>query len=442
MRKVGLGLLLGLLAAVSFAQGWNASYEAGLSAVRSQKWADARAAFKLAAASRMEDASAATILPGPVSERRQWRNGAPYSPNFLAAYAGVKAAMVLTGDDRTNLLKEASAEFEALIGKNQLSPESFYFLNMIYGELGMTEKRMELEKKFQESQNNLKWRVDREGMTPEDVAAVTQTQPQGTATNPSTPPAANTGPQPISSPNTGPAPVAGRVAALPTKFALLVGNSESKLPGVDVGYANDDVQAVRASLVQDAGYAEGNVEMVMNGTRDQVMATAKALAERVPVGGSVVIYYVGPGANVDGKDYLAGVDTTSANDVGTMVPKLELYQVFMAKEARIFAFFQTNRNIERGRYFGSEVPLFGRVAQMQATIPGGPLLTTTRGGKQIGIFSDAFIATLAEMRTNQNAITEFGWQLFYKMRGGSSGGGGAQTPTLPVLVQLSSDSPF
>ena len=47
-------------------------------------------------------------------------------------------------------------------------------------------------------------------------------------------------------------------------------------------------------------------------------------ADRVLDGGTVLIYFAGNGANIDGKDYLAGVDTTSTADPSKMTPDEEV----------------------------------------------------------------------------------------------------------------------
>jgi hypothetical protein len=128
-----------------------------------------------------------------------------------------------------------------------------------------------------------------------------------------------------------------------------------------------------------------------------------------------------------------------------MVAKMELYRLFMAKGARIFAFFQVNRTVANGRYFGMEVPLVGSMAQCQATIPGDTVQSFVRNGKTRGVYTDALAATLGEFRSNRVPIQEFGWQVFYRIRrgdSGSMGGGSRQTPTLPVLTNLASDARF
>lgn len=434
-----------LTASYAAAQSWMAAYEEGLEKGRKGDWVGARAAFKQAIAYRTEDYSKPTNLPGPATERRVWRKGAAYSPNFLAAVAAIKAAGSAADDNAKNaLLASAAAELETLIAKNQYSYEAFYFLNSIYVMQADAPKRMRLEEQFSKAAGQLTWRVDTELLTPEDAAAVAQMagrdieQPIGAPPDPI-----------VATPNTSNPPIlsAGgtRVTVLETKFALIIGNTETKLPSLGVASAADDAQLLRESLMANAGYGERNIDLVINATRDQILASARALADRVPEGATVFIFFSGVGANLDGKDFLAGVDTESITDSSTMAAKMDVYRPFLAKNAHIFSFFQVNRTIANGRYFGMEVPLAGNIAQMQATIPGDTIFTFPKSGRERGIFADALAGTIAEFRTNRIPIQEFGWQVFYRIRRGgvgSSGGGSRQTPTLPVLTQMGATASF
>ncbi len=449
-------LLLAALAAVgAYAQSWSSAYDTGLKAARAGKWAEARAGFQQAAAYRPEDMSAATVLPGPPTEQRRWRNGAPYSPNFLAAYAEYRLALENKDpSQQTQALNTAAAEFETLLAKGEYSPEAFYYLNTIYTRSGDTAKRQALEQKFNQVGSKADWKVDTEVVAPEDLAAMS---PNG-ATNPAqarqgssgTPATLLAGDPRITSTgstsgfNLGAGPAAA-VALVPSKYALLVGTSEAKLAQGNLSYATDDVQRVREALISSAGYPEQNIDIVLNGTAGQVMAAAKALADRMPTEGTLLIYFVGPGVDIDGKDYLAGVDSQLDTDTASMVSKADLYRIFMSKGTRIFAFFQTNRPIVNGNYFGKEVPLVGSIAQMQATTPGQDSLAYFRNGKNVGVFTNAFVNVITELRSNRIPITEFGWQVFYKvMRGdtGDTGGGSHQVPTLPYLTNMAADARF
>lgn len=236
-----------------------------------------------------------------------------------------------------------------------------------------------------------------------------------------------------------------KVATLESKFALLIGNGESKIAGASPSFAATDALLLRESLVQHAGYAEANIDVLQNATADQMLAAAEALAQRVQEGNSVFIFFSGYGTNLEGLDFLAGVDTQLSTDRTTMIGKSDVFRLFMARGARIFAFFQVNRPIANGRYFGMEVPLVGAISQMQSTIPGRDVNSMISGGKQVGLFTLALNNVLAEYRSNQVPILEFSWSVFDKMRHGgvgTGGGGSSQVPTLPVITNMASDSRF
>lgn len=444
------------LATGAIAQGWSGAYDAGLAAAKAGKWSEARVAFKQAVAYRPDDVSGETLLPGSITERRKWRNGAAYSPNFLAAYSGYKQGLSLAGDDRASVMSEVAAEFEALLAKGQLSHGTFYFLNQILLQTGNTEKRLALEKQFAEAQGKVTWRVDVEGMAPEDAAAISQAA-TGTVQKPSATTsgvinagdlnkpknvvtvAAGGGVAPPLNPTVGP------VAALADKYAIIFGQAESKVPEMGLPFASDDAQKVREALQTHAGYLEGNIDLVINATAEQIRASVKAMAQRVPEDATVFIYFTGVGVNLDGRDFIAGVDTQSLTDTSSMVAKSDIYAEFMKKGAKVFAFFQAARPVTAGRYFGAEVPMVGRISQMQATLPGADVQGYVRNGKNTGLFTDALAGCLGDLRSNQIPIQEFGWQVFYRMRRGgtgTSGGGSNQTCTLPVLVNMSSDARF
>ncbi len=452
IRRFLSATVLIALAGVSLGQSWSSAYDKGLSDARGGKWADARTAFKQAAAYRTDDVSSPTFLPGPATDRRQWRNGSPYSPNFLAAYCGYRQASAMNpGPERSDLFQKSAAELEALVAKAQYSYEAFYFLNVIYGSTGEREKQEKLEGKFGEVRGKLNWKVDTEVIAPEELAEVgrmkgqTSTQPTNNAGN-----TGNTGNTNTSgSGNTGTAATPNfgmKVAPLANKYALVIGNSESKLTGNSVPFASANAQAIRLGLTTNGGYAEANVDVVLNATAAQIKTSAEALASRIPEGATILIYFAGAGANIEGKDFLAGVDTELSTDTSTMVAKSDIYKMFTSKGARVFAFFEVNRPINGGRYFGMEIPTYGSISQAQATMPGQNVFGFVRNGQEIGIYTDSIINVLAEFKSNRIPISEFGWQVFYRMKGGGTstqgGGGSPQTPTLPYLTLMSSDARF
>jgi hypothetical protein len=450
-------VLLGIaLAGMASAQAWMSAYESGLKAARALQWMEARQHFQQAAAYRPEDVATPTTLPGPVTEQRRWRGGAPYSPNFLAAYSAYRAALESPDQTRREqLLRTAAEEFEALMARGQASPETFFFLNEGYLLLGQEQQRQQLATRFANMRGRIVWRVDTEVVAPDELARIdtgVRTQPAATdnvirAEDLARPGAGTTTPLVRAGDRAleTPATVFGRVQPLTNKYALIIGNAEGQLREGSVPFAADDAMRVREALVAFGGYMEHNIDVVVNASAAEIMAAARALAERVPERGTVFLYFSGVGSNLDGRDFLAGVDASSITDSSAMVAKSDLYRLFMQRGASIFAFFQAARPLVGGRYFGMEVPLVGSLAQVQATLPGEGVFSTVKGGRQVGLFTDALTMVMAEFRSNQIPIQEFGWQLFYRLRrgdAGTTGGGARQTPTLPVLTHMGTDARF
>jgi hypothetical protein len=175
------------------------------------------------------------------------------------------------------------------------------------------------------------------------------------------------------------------------------------------------------------------------------MKSAEALAQRVDQNATVYIYFSGVGLNIGGKDFLAGIDTESAMETGSMVAKAKLFNLFLSRGSTVYSFFQSHRLVTAGRYFGQEVPMVGQLSQMQACIPGGSVYSLVQNGKTVGLFTNSVVKVMADLRSNQVPILEFGWQVFNKMRKGESGtigGSSIQTCTLPVLTNIASDARF
>lgn len=450
-------LSLVLSISTAMAQSWSQAYEQALAAARAGDWAQAREGFRQAAAFRTDDVSGPTFLPGPATERRRWRDGAPYSPNFLAAYAGYRIATADNNSEtRAEMFRAVAQELEVLLAKGQNSAEAFYFLISAYSNLADTAKRMDAEQRFAANVGKLNWRVDTEVVAPQEIAAISQMVQAQTAApgvpgvDPSTtatplPTVGNVAPGPPTAPMAGPSFTGARVTPVTNKFALLIGNSASRLGTQAVPFATDSVQVVREALLTHAGYAEQNIDVILNATAAEIAAGVRALADRVPEGATVFIFFSGVGVNVDGRDYLAGVDTELSTDTSSMFAKNDLFRPFVTKGARIFSFFESNREIVAGRYFGMEIPLVGSISQAQATIPGESVFSTLFGGREVGMYALALSTALRELRSNRIPISEFGWQLFYAIRRGGSGimgGSSRQTPTLPVLTNMANDARF
>ena len=443
--------LTALLAVVAPAQGWSEAYDKAVAAIAAEDWAAARSAFAEAVALRPEDQSEPTNLPGPVTEPRKWRYGSPYSPNFGAAYCTYRQGLTLKGPERAAMFDTAAKQFEVLIAKGQASAEAFFFLNRIYAMTNDIQKLDANKALFDAQVRGIKWKVDGSLLTPEERAEVASlVQPAGagaTGTGPKTTviPASNLNSQGTGSTAIGAPPtttemttIAGRVPVVPTKYALIIGNGEGMMTDERVSYAAADAVLVRDALVQHAGYAEENVDVVVNATAAQLLASVRALAERLPNDATVFVYFSGAGFNIAGKDYYAGIDAETPSDSSHMVAVSDVYKLFINKGASIFAFTQAARPVANGLYFGKETALFGRVAQCHATIPGDGINALVTNGREVGAYTQALVDILTDFRSNQIPVTEFVWQVFRKMRKGGS----PQTPTLPVLTVLSADARF
>jgi hypothetical protein len=432
-----LAALITLFPAHAFSQAWAKNYEDGLEAAKAGKWMEARQFFLKSKSDRKDDTDAPTILPVNETEKIEWKNGALYSPNFLAAYASFQLNTTNTDPAFKPNFKEAAEEFESLLKKKQVSPEAIYYLSAAYRKLGQTKKIEELPKKYKV----YNWKVDTSLLSDEDKKAVKDATPDGA-----------TGPiritQSVDAAQVGVKMTDPKDRAVPyleKKFALIIANGATKGQGLQVPSAEEDGRCIQEALSKHAGYKPDQVELVLNGGAQQMKAAAEALAARMPQDGVLFIFYTGAATNVDGKDYLAGVETELVSDTASMLPKLELYEPFLQKGVKLFAFYQVARPISGGRFFGTEEPKYGIVSQSQSTIPGEQIFSINKGGKARGIYADAMCQVFADLRSNSLPITEFGWQIFYKMRRGgtaTTGGSSRQTPTLPMLLQMGPDTRF
>ncbi len=420
----------------AFGQNWQSSYEQGLLAARQSQWTNAREAFLLANKARRGDIAVATNVPGPPTERRQWREGSAYSPRFLAAYAAYRMGLE-TSDEamRNSIFTSAASELQSLVNAGQAGNETYYYLNVLYSRLGDNEKKKALDVKYLATPASGNWRVDNQILAPEDMALIRPAnggmgQPAGIGTGSTTTTITAGSPIPTTP---------GSVATVDTKFALIIGNSE----GGGLPFAVNDARRVREALLLHAGYPEANVVKLENVSAEQMLTAATELGARIPQEATVLIYFAGRGTHVDGRDYLAGADKGDVID--GMLLKTELFRPFVSKGARIFSYFEAARPVEEDQFFGKEIPSGGAISQMQATMPGGIVGRMVRDGVETGVFTEAFCRVLAEVRSNQIPVMEFGWQVFYKVRRGdtgTTGGGSQQTPTLPVLSNLAADARF
>jgi hypothetical protein len=453
--RVWSSAVLLAITGVCFAQSWNSAYEAGIRAGRALKWDEARQEFKQAAAYRPEDVTGPTILPGPPTAPRRWRDGAPYSPNFLAAYSLYRSGLAnSSADQQTTQLNSAAKELEMLLSKRQVSPEAYFTLSVIYNKLADSVRLKALQDKYASAARTSTWKVDTEVMRPEelsDVAAFVTGDINGAKPRPGN---TRTAQDTISvqelNQATGqilpiPGAAAGTILQLPNKFALVIGVSNPNLAG-NLDYSGFDAQRVKDALITSAGYIASNVDLLVDPTAATMHARAMALAARMPDSGTLCIYYSGVGTNIDGSDYLAGTDAASLDSPAGMIKKSDLFAQFFPKSTHLFVFFQVDRSTPgTSSAFGSERLYEGSVSEMQATISSSRAYPTYQNGKKTGLFTNAFVLTLADLQSNQIPILEFGWQVFNHIRRGNTGkfdGSSRQIPTLPALNDLATDAPF
>lgn len=492
------------LLSLAHGQGWQEAYIKALDHAKAGRWVDARASFQASSALRAEDFAGPTRLNVSPTETTLWRGGSPYSANFGAAYAGYRVALALDDDDkRIQTLGAIVNEFQALINKGQRSPESVFLAATIYANLGNDAALDKLSKSLNALGNaQYNWKVDSAFVLDVDremIAtfrdsngaanrgpAVAPKQDTARATTPAAASApAQAGGTPTAEPTKKPAPKEnnkapqgnptgdqgnptgdnarpkpkpkpkpenetpvdnGIVQKVDTKFALLIGNSQSKLGnGLAPSFGASDAEYLKTILVDDAGYLDTNVVVVTNATAAGILEAANALATKCPENGTVAIYYTGLGTHLQGKDYLIGVDAALPSDISKMLEKGALFKPFVQRGARIFAFFQVPRPMSEGRYFGMESTQVGAISQMQSTLPGASVFSTRVGEKNVGLFTSAFANVLHDMRSNKVPVLEFSWRVFDKIRRGSTGdlgGGSQQVPTLPIFTNIASDARF
>ncbi|MEO7453518.1 MAG: hypothetical protein ABIV13_02000 [Fimbriimonadales bacterium] len=427
------------IAASASAQGWVRPYEDGLRLAKAGAWPEAKAKFEEAIRNRADDTNKASQVGGSIADRRPWREGAPYSPNFGAAYATFKmAADAPDMGIRKDRLTEAITRFKGLLAKGQVSQEALLFLAAAYAANEQNREAQATQDQLNAMEAGTGFKIDQEMLDQMDIAALRGTTiPAGSMGDPRTGAI-----QPNELPRIGVGSATGVVPPLEHKFALLIGNSAADGPD----FAVNDVDLLAEALAKHAGYPEANIVSLKNASVAEMKAAAASLAERMPDSGTVMVFYSGNGMNdlASGKDYVSGADSL-AGAVGSMMPKADLYEAFVPKGSSIFAFFQVDRPLDpQERYFGMEIPVVGRIMQLQSNSPGERAYGTVVDGKQYGAYAYAMAQVLKSMRNNRIPISDFAWATFYEVRRGTNegGGGGSQTPTLPVTQTMSTTARF
>src|SRR5208282_2773148 len=100
MKRLIILALAVTLNAAALAQTWKDSYQAGLDAIHDGQWADARQDFQEASKDKTGDIAKGTLESSSIFKQTYWRDGAPYSPIFLGAYAGLKEAVLLPSNSK------------------------------------------------------------------------------------------------------------------------------------------------------------------------------------------------------------------------------------------------------------------------------------------------------------------------------------------------------
>ncbi len=89
-----------------------------------------------------------------------------------------------------------------------------------------------------------------------------------------------------------------------TRYAIIIGISDYPGPrhvlegGYDLSYADDDAEAIKATLIECYGFAETNIHLLVDSeaTRDAVLGEVASLKERVSKDDEVVFFFSGHGA--------------------------------------------------------------------------------------------------------------------------------------------------
>ncbi len=408
-------------------QQWRTNYEQALALAKRGQWAQARQHFLEAIKEKPEDESGPVYVGGSVTDRRPWRAGAPYSPNFGAAYCAFKlAAEARTPDERNTWLKQAIQEFEKLINSGKVSVEALLFLAAAHSADNNLPAAEKIQQQLVALDRRKATRVDQEIIEFKDLRVIRQAEIPSTGSLPL---------PDVTSP-------LGIVPVLDYKFALLIGNAQ----GSQQTSAHNDVDLLKEALTKYAGYAESNIVTLKDSTAQSLLSTAEALARRLPDSAVVFIFFAGQATHdpQTGTDYLLGTNTQGPKAYDQMLKKLDLFQPFVQRGATVFCFFQVDREmVARGKYFGLEIPRVGRIAQCFGCMPGETVFSTVWGDKPQGVYALAIVEVLKEWKNNRIPVHEFAWAVFDKVRGSlGRNAGGAQTPTLPVLVGMGATATF
>jgi len=414
---------------------WVLAYSQGLAAAKAGNWTAARAAFQSAAQSRAGDLSGATVFDEGPTRKIQWRKGAPYSPNFGAAYAEYRLAMASSDPAAAKAMYEtAAAELNALRQKGGASVAVYYVLQAAYAAAGQSPKQEEVQKELglKRDQGLLTFRVDTEVMTSEDlVAARTLDGSQGAVTT--------VGNQP--------ATPGDRIPFNANKYAVLIGVTKYNGYFADVPNAVIDCNMLAESLTKNAGYAPDHILVLAEPTYEQMLTGITNFVSKLPPEATVFFFYAGAGVvnPTDKADYLVPSGVTSATAYETYVKKTDLLAVLAPKANYTIAFFEVDRLADANKNFwGSSRPEYGSFALANACLEGQRSLAQVTSKGWTGLFAAAGTRALNLMRGAKINAKEFIFKVNEEIldQNSSSDRGQSQTPTLPMNTLLGDETTF
>jgi hypothetical protein len=443
MKPIAFSLLL-LTAVGGSAQSWSAPYLRALDLAKKADWPAARQEFQRALELRAKDESGPIRLPSPITDPVTWRGGAPYSPRFGAAYCLYRLGLSTADNaERSKHLLGAVDELEEQIRQSGVSLEALYVLDQAWFLLRNADKRREVQSRRGEV-TTASLKIDGEILDESDRQSIAPLRPSAQPAEGA--PAAQVNAADINpAPGNQLGPALTITPVIRSKYALVIGNVESLLPEGRMESAAADAALVQTGLVQFGGYDPANVELLTNATSEQIRSVAAALAQRMEEDGTVFLYFAGVGVNLGGRDWLAGVDASFAEESSAMVSKSELIRTFARRGARVFSFYQVDRPVRQGFYFGREPILDAAYSQMNSTIEGGRNFSLVQAQQRRGVFASAIHESLRKYQGSQGRIPiwAFSQTVISNVAGGEgSSGSSPQTPTYPWLNFLTQTSTF
>jgi tetratricopeptide (TPR) repeat protein len=413
---------------------WVAPYKNALDAAREGDWTAARASFQQAIQHRPEDDTAETWFRTSPTIRTVWRNGAPYSPNFAAAYCAFRAGKESeeSGAARGHF-ETAAKELEALVEKGEFNLSVYYVLAQSYEELGRVGDRNQLiaDAQAKEALGKIRFRIDTAMMLDVDLVAarkLLEAEPEAPGDN-----------QPDV---TAPEVPEGIIPYQPDKYAILIGNTRYHGSIEPVPNAVNDCHLLKEALTHHAGYDPAHVTVLEEPTAEEMRAGVQQLAASLPPGATVFLFYAGAGRvnPKDSRDYLIPNGAANRDAFEQFVKKTDLLAFLGERSGHTIAVFEVSRNEENeGQYFGNETPKAGSFAHMNACWTEERCLARTTSRGTYGLWAVAAAWVLEnKMRGPAVNAESFCFEVLNRMLDINTGGAGesVQTPMLPGYLNL------